>query len=178
MGRGVAAAAAMAQMRAAVRAFASVDPTPAVVVAKLDHMLTRYGTDQLVTLVYAVADRRAGTLVLANAGHPPPMVLRADGDVEQLAFADGPPLGVSPADRGESTVPFAVGDTVVAFTDGLVERRDEDIDEGLARLRGAIGGLGSLSRVALADGLRRLVATVRDERYDDDIAVLALRRIC
>ena len=62
---------------------------------------------------------------------------------------------------------------MVAFTDGLVERRDEDIDEGLARLRGAVG---SLPRTALADGLRRLVASVRDERYDDDIAVLALRR--
>ena len=173
MGRGVAAAAAMAQMRAAVRAFASIDPTPAVVVAKLDHMLTRFGSDQLVTLVYAVADQRANTLVVANAGHPPPMVLRAHGGVEQLAFADGPPLGVSPANRAEATVPFAGGDTLVAFTDGLVERRDEDIDEGLARLRGAIGGL---SRIALVDGLRRLVESVRDERYDDDIAVLALRR--
>ena len=173
MGRGVSAAAAMAQMRAAVRAFASLDPTPAVVVDKLDHMLTRYGTDQLVTLVYVVADERAGTLVLANAGHPPPMVLRADGAVEQLAFADGPPLAVTPALRGETTIPFAVGDTVVAFTDGLIERREEDIEDGLRRLRRAVGGL---SAVSLDTGLRRLVESVRDERYDDDSAVLALRR--
>ena len=79
MGRGVAAAAAMAQMRAAVRAFASVDPTPASVVDEARPMLARYGTDQLVTLVYAVADAASGTLVVANAGHPPPDVARADG---------------------------------------------------------------------------------------------------
>ena len=173
MGRGVSAAAAMAQMRSAVRAFASVDPTPAVVVDKLDRMLTRYGSDQFVTLVYLIADELAGTLVVANAGHPPPMVLRADGEVEQLAFADGPPLAVSPTERGETTIPFGAGDTVVAFTDGLVERREEDIEDGLARLRKAVGGL---SAVSLAPGLRRLVRAVRDERYDDDIAVLALRR--
>ena len=62
---------------------------------------------------------------------------------------------------------------MVAFTDGLIERRDEDIDAGLARLRHAIGGL---PRTSVVEGVRRLVESVRDERYDDDIAVLALRR--
>ena len=173
MGRGVAAAAAMAQVRAAVRAFASVDPTPAVVVTKIDQMLARYGTEQLVTLVYVVTDRDTGTLVSANAGHPPPVVLRAAGDVEQLPFADGPPLGVAPIDRRETTVPFAVGDMLLAYTDGLVERRDEDIDEGLARLARAVPQLADPS---LTEGLRRVVETVTDVASDDDTAVLALRR--
>ncbi len=173
MGRGVAAAAAMAQMRSAVRAFASVDPTPAQVVMKLDQMLARYGTDQLVTLVYLLADRVSGTLVVANAGHPPPMLLRADGYVMCLPYADGPPLGVTPAERREHRVPFAVGDTLLAYTDGLVERRDEDIQAGLTRLEHA---LPQLSRASLADGLGRVVTSVRDTTYDDDTAVLAFRR--
>ena len=71
-------------------------------------------------------------------------------------------------------MPFAAGDTVVAFTDGLVERREEDIEDGLARLRHAVGALSA--RLAVGPGLRRLVGAMRDERYDDDIAVLALRR--
>ena len=56
--------------------------------------MVSYGSDQLVTLVYLLADAAAGHLVVANAGHPPPSVLRADGSLEQLPFADGPPLGL------------------------------------------------------------------------------------
>ena len=173
MGRGVSAAAAMAQVRAAVRAFASVDPSPAAVVTKVDQMLAHYGSEQLVTLVYIVADRDTGTVAAANAGHPPPVVLRADGHAERLPFADGPPLGVAPIARHETTVPFEVGDTLLAYTDGLVERRDEDIDVGLARLVDAVPQLADAS---LTDGLRRVVGTVRDVASDDDTAVLALRR--
>lgn len=174
MGRGVAAAAAMAEMRAATRAFASVDPDPASVVGRLDRMVVRYGTEQLVTLVYAVADAATGTLVMANAGHPPPSVVRADGTVEQLPLADGPPLGVSRLAREQRTVSLAVGDTLLLFTDGLVERRGEDIDDGLARLARALPALAAPDPGA---GLRRVVEAVRDETYDDDIAALALRRI-
>ncbi len=70
-------------------------------------------------------------------------------------------------------MPFGVGDTLLAYTDGLVERRDEDIEEGLTRLEHA---LPQLSRALLADGLGRVVTSVRDTTYDDDTAVLAFRR--
>jgi serine phosphatase RsbU (regulator of sigma subunit) len=173
MGRGVAAAAAMAQMRSAVRAFTSVDPAPAVVVAKVDQMLVRFGSDQLVTLVYVLADQSSGSLLVVNAGHPPPMLLRAGGRSEYLPYADGPPLGVTPARRRELRVPFSVGDTLLTYTDGLVERRDEDIQAGLARLEDA---LPHFSGTSLADGLGRVVTSVRDTTYDDDTAVLAFRR--
>jgi serine phosphatase RsbU (regulator of sigma subunit) len=173
MGRGVSAAAAMAQVRAAVRAFASVDPSPALVVTKVDQMLAHYGTEQLVTLLYLVADGKTGTLTTANAGHPPPVVLRAEGHAEQLPFADGPPLGVAPMLRRQTTLPFAVGDTLLAYTDGLVERRDEDIDAGLSRLVHAVPELADAS---LTEALRRVVGTVRDVASDDDAAVLVLRR--
>jgi serine phosphatase RsbU (regulator of sigma subunit) len=71
MGRGVSAAAAMATMRAAVRAYVAVDPTPAAVLSRLDVMYTRYSTDQLVTLVHLVVDADRGELVVANAGRRP-----------------------------------------------------------------------------------------------------------
>jgi len=160
-------------MRAATRAFASVDPDPAVVLCQLDRMVMAYGSDQLVTLVYVLADAATGHLLVGNAGHPPPLVLRADGTVEQLPFTDGPPLGVTAAARERLSVPIGVGDTLLAFTDGLIERRDEDIDTGLERLRLAVPGLAAAS---LRDGVNRVVLAVRDDTYDDDMAALALRR--
>ena len=173
MGRGVAAAAAMASMRASVRAFASVDPTPEVVMDKLDGMIQRYGTEQLVTLAYILTDVEDDVLHLANAGHLPPWVLRADGTVEQLPFAEGPPLGLGDGHRTGATVRFACGDSLLVLTDGLVERRDEDIDEGLRRLRAEVPRLAASP---LSQSLVELVDAVRDERYDDDVAALVLRR--
>ncbi|GAA4407472.1 hypothetical protein GCM10023168_23550 [Fodinibacter luteus] len=174
MGRGVAAAAAMAQIRAATRAFASVDPEPASVVSRLDHMAVSYGAEQLVTMVYGVADTATGALALTNAGHPPPLVAHHDGTVHQLPFADGPPVGLPQAPRRQTVVPLAMGDTLLMFTDGLIERRGESIDDGLARLAQA---LPALDDPALDAGLLRVVDAMRDDTYDDDVAALALRRL-
>jgi serine phosphatase RsbU (regulator of sigma subunit) len=173
MGRGVAAAAAMAEVRAATRAFASIDPDPSFVLRRLDEMVAVYGSDQLVTLVYVLADAASGRLLVGNGGHPPPSVLRADGSVEQLPFTEGPPLGVAADDRAVVVITFGVGDTLLAFTDGLIERRDEDIDTGLDRLARAVPALAA---APLASGLERLVEAVRDDTYDDDMAALGLRR--
>ncbi|HEV7146928.1 MAG TPA: SpoIIE family protein phosphatase [Pedococcus sp.] len=173
MGRGVAAAAAMAQMRAAVRSYVALDPTPEVVLERLDRMLLLYGSDQLVTLAYLVADAGRDELVIANAGHPPPVLLRSSGETEQLPTANGSPLGILRRQRVPQTVRFHPGDTVLVFTDGLIERRDEDIDHGQARL------LATLPRLAEGDlhqGLVALAATMRDATRDDDIAALAVRR--
>ena len=173
MGRGVSAAAAMAQMRAAVRAYAALDPTPEVVLARLDQMFARYPTEQLVTLIYLVADPARDELVVANAGHPPPILLRVDLATQQLPLADGAPLGVAPQERHQTSVPFRAGDTVIAFTDGLIERRDEDITDGQERLLHAVPSLaGGDLAVALAD----TVDQGRDPSRDDDVAVLAARR--
>lgn len=173
MGRGVTAAAAMAQMRAAVRAYIAVDPTPEAVMAKLDAMFAQFPTDQLVTLVYAVADPAQDLLLVCNAGHPPPVVLRADGSSEQLPAADGAPLAVLPQRRRQTSVPFHVGDTVLAFTDGLIERRDEDIDAGQDRV---LGALASLAAQDLSVALDDVVEQMRDPDRDDDVAALAARR--
>jgi len=173
MGRGVAAAAAMAQMRAATRAYAAVDPTPVVVMGKLDMMFAQYPGEQLVTLVYLLADPGRDELVLANAGHPAPVILRADGSTEQLPVAEGPPLDTFSSGRSEIRVPFRPGDTVLAFTDGLIERRDEDIDEGQNRV---LECLELLAVDDLGSGLEALVEELREPSRDDDVAAVALRR--
>jgi serine phosphatase RsbU (regulator of sigma subunit) len=174
MGRGVAAAAAMAQVRAAVRAYAAIDPGPAQVLGKLDRMFELYGSEQLVTLLYLLADPERDELVIGNAGHPPPVLVRCDGTAARLPSADGPPLGVGAAPRGEYVVRLEVSDTIVAFTDGLIERRGEDITDGQDRLTEAVRAAAGHS---LPDLVLALVERVGDPSRDDDIAVLGVRRL-
>jgi serine phosphatase RsbU (regulator of sigma subunit) len=173
MGRGVHAAAAMAQMRSAVRAFIAVDPSPESVMSRLDRLFEQYDIDQLVTMTYAVADPDRDEIVIANAGHPAPVVLRADGSQSTLDVTDGLLLGAGGTEREAVTFPFGPGDLLLAFTDGLVERRDEDIDVGLLRLEAACGRLRS---GALREHLVGLIDEVRDPVRDDDVALLAVRR--
>ena len=174
MGRGVAAAAAMAQVRAAVRAYAALDPTPEVVLARLDSMFDQFGPEQLVTLLCLLVDPAADRLTIGNAGHPPPVLLRGDGTLVTLPVADGPPLGVARPRRTQSDVGLGIADTVIAFTDGLIERRDEDITEGQERIARASQAL--LGR-PLAEMVPALVEQVADPARDDDIAVLGARRL-
>ena len=173
MGRGVAAAAAMAQVRSAVRAYAALDPEPEVVLARLDRMFEHYGSEQLVTLLYMLADPSSGVLSFANAGHPAPLLVGSVDSV-RLPSADGPPLGVGTPTRATSTVAFGTGALVVAFTDGLIERRGEDITDGHDR---AALAAEALARVALAQLVPSLVGMVGDPARDDDVAVLAVRRL-
>jgi serine phosphatase RsbU (regulator of sigma subunit) len=173
MGRGVHAAAAMAQMRSAVRAFIAVDPAPASVLTRMDRFFEQYDIDQLVTMVYAVADPARDELTLANAGHPAPIVLRADGTQASVELPDDVLLGAGGTERSCVTVPFGPGDALLAFTDGLIERRHEDIDAGEDRLLQAVARLRS---GALGPGLVGLIEAVRDPTRDDDVAALVVRR--
>ncbi len=173
MGRGVTAAAAMAQMRAAIRALVAVEPDPRTVLVALDRLFDQYDFQQLVTMVYAVFDPARNEVVVANAGHPPPLVRRAGGEVEVVAGEPGLLLGAGGGDRSPITVPFRDGDMFLGYTDGLVERRDEDIETGVDRLVAACTGTADLDLfVWLAD----IVLAVRDTSRDDDVAVLAVRR--
>lgn len=175
MGRGVTAAAAMAQMRAAIRSYVAIDPSPARVVRRLDTMFDKYEYTQLVTLVYVFADRENDQLHIINAGHPPPVVLRADGTLDTLSEPVTTPLGLGLGrqDREAFRVPFRDGDTLLLYTDGLIERRDEDIDVGQSRLATTCSALGHDD----LDGcLKGMVEQVRDHTREDDVAVLAARR--
>ena len=173
MGRGVAAAAAMAQMRAAIRALVTVDPDPRTVLEALDRLFEHYDFQQLVTLVYAVADPARDELVVVNAGHPPPVVRRADGSVETVEGEPGLLLGAGAGVRCPITVPLRPGDLFLGYTDGLVERRDEDIETGLERLVAACRADGE----DLHDWLDEVVRATHDPSRDDDLALLALRRL-
>ncbi len=173
MGRGVEAAAAMAQMRAAVRSYLALDPSPESVVSHLDTMFTTFDYSQLVTLVYVLADASRDQLLVVNAGHPPPVVLRADGRLETISERVTAPLGLGGQDRAAFAVPFRVGDSLLLYTDGLIERRDEDIDIGQERLADECR---RLSHDALYDCLSELVETVRDHTREDDVAALVARR--
>jgi serine phosphatase RsbU (regulator of sigma subunit) len=173
VGRGVRAAASMAQMRSAIRAYVAVDPDPAHVLGLMDRLFEAYDVGQLVTIVYLVADSAHGRVSMVNAGHPPPVILRADGSVEQLRSTGGPPLGTGDGDREVATFPLGAGDLVLAFTDGLIERRDEDIDVGQLRV---VEAVTDLADGPLSERLEQLVTRIRDHTRSDDVAALALRR--
>lgn len=180
MGHGIQAAATMAQMRAAVRAFLTVDPDPVVVVTTLDAMFRQLGVRSLVTLIYALISP-TGELELVNAGHPPPLVVARDG-TRLLSCCSRPPLGTHPPDAGLSTghgtsptpLHLEPGDILLLYTDGLTERRGENFDVGLARL---IEHSRALRITSLKAGLAQLVKHLANEDpRGDDVAAIAVRR--
>jgi serine phosphatase RsbU (regulator of sigma subunit) len=173
MGHGVSAAAAMAQLRASVRAFISVDSAPAALMQHLEQMFQMLSISRLVTLVYAVIDPSTEQLQLVNAGHYPPLVVRHDGEVEFAPTEPRRPLGTDPDTCVPTTFGFGGADTLLLFTDGLVERRNEHIDDGLDRL---LVHAGVLNDPDLATGLKVLVSRIHGDDGDDDVTALALRR--
>ncbi|MGW0734559.1 SpoIIE family protein phosphatase [Streptomyces sp. NPDC002851] len=135
MGHGLNSAAMMGQLRTAVQTMAALDLPPAQLLRNLDDLAQRLGEQYLATCLYAVYDPIAGELTLANAGHIPPVVVRAeDGRSELLDLPTGAPIGVGGVPFEAIRVPVAPGDRLVMCTDGLVEVRGEDIGVGLATL--------------------------------------------
>ncbi len=175
MGRGVDAAAASARMRSAIRAYVAENPDPTAVAAGVDRLMTLFDSMPLVTVVYMVFDPRQDGAELFVAGHLPPLVVRKDGTTAFISEAGWPAFGVGPVDRRGAHVVVHRGDTVLFYTDGLVERRDEDIDASLARLQAEAA---QTPRGDLDAWLTALADTVSDSRRDDDIAALAVRRTC
>jgi PAS domain S-box-containing protein len=173
MGRGVQAAAAMAQMRSAVRAYVAIDPDPDVVMGRLDALFAIYDIAQLVTMIYLLV-AADGSVTMSNAGHPPPVIVRDGGVVVQLQSSGGPPLGAGTGDREHTSFRLERGDVILLFTDGLIERRGEDIDIGQERL---VTAARRLARQPLRSSLERLVAATRDPTSNDDVAALAARRV-
>ena len=169
MGRGLRAAAAMGQLRTAVRMLAVLDPMPEDVLRHLDDLAQ--GTDevQLATCVYAVFDPIRRSLSFATAGHPSPILRAPDGTTELLAQPSGAPLGVGGVPFESTTVEVADGSRLLLYTDGLIESRDADIDEGIDRLAAALAD-GPEGLDPLCDHL--LVALGRDGDHDDDVALL------
>ena len=174
MGRGVAAASVMAQMRSAIRTLVAVDPSPAAVMAGMDRVFDALHLEQLVTMVYAVADPALDHLQVINAGHPPPVLLAANGEIEILEHPSTLILGVGGGQRAVRSAEFRAGDRLLLYTDGLVERRGEDADTATARL---ITAVRTPYTGTPDEWLAALVEEVRDPTRDDDVAVLLVTRL-
>ncbi|HVW81143.1 MAG TPA: SpoIIE family protein phosphatase [Mycobacteriales bacterium] len=169
MGRGVAAAAVMGQIRSAIRAYARLDLLPVDVLEHLDGVVRGLGTDQIVTCIYAVYDPHDRSVRLANAGHLPPL-LAVDGHCEPVGQA-GPPLGAGPLLLDETEIRELTPGSMLAFyTDGLVEHRERDIQAGIDVLAEALRDADLEQDLpTLPD---RLVARLLPEGPDDDVAML------
>ncbi|MER6384156.1 SpoIIE family protein phosphatase [Streptomyces sp. NPDC001250] len=172
MGRGVRAAAVMGQLRTAVRAYARLDLPPHEVLQLLDGLASEIDANQIATCVYAVHDPNEGRLVYASAGHLPILVRDESGTVSRADEPTGPPLGTGGWMHASGSIALGPGSTAVLYTDGLVERRDEDLDEGIAALEGALAGATGTPQV-ICDRLVRSAGVTAD--HDDDVAVLVLQ---
>jgi len=152
---------------------------PAETLQQLNELMQELGAREphFATCVYAIYDAVSGKCELASAGHLPPLLVRPDGSTELLDISPAPPLGVGSGPIQSRVVDIDDGSLLVLYTDGLVERRTEDIDVGLAKLRG-IFGPGSADR-PLEDLCKATLAGVYADQQRDDIALLIarLRRI-
>ncbi|WP_030897960.1 MULTISPECIES: ATP-binding SpoIIE family protein phosphatase [unclassified Streptomyces] len=172
MGRGVRAAAVMGQLRTAVRAYARLDLPPHEVLQLLDGLAAEIDANQIATCAYAVHDPNEGKLVYASAGHLPILVRDENGTVLRADEPTGPPLGTGGWIHSSGSVPLSPGSTAVLYTDGLVERRDADLDEGIEALERALSGATGTPQV-VCDRLVRSAGVTPD--HDDDVAVLVLQ---
>jgi phosphoserine phosphatase RsbU/P len=179
-GHSVEAAAAMSQLRSAVRTLAYDRPdSPAQTLTRVDRVLTGLGFGTLATALVGRIEQppqqaRAGlrTLRWSSAGHLPPLLLHPDGTVELLDSRPERLLGAGePVVRSDHQVVLRPGDTVLLVTDGLVEHGRVDIDTGLARLTDVLSELAGVGVDELCD---RLIERIVPGRADDDVALLAV----
>jgi PAS domain S-box-containing protein len=174
MGRGVHAAAVMGQLRAAVRAYAQLDLPPAQVLTLLDGVVQELDADQIVTCVHAIFDPQTDELCYATAGHLPPVVVAPDGTATTLDSAGGAPLGTGGGlTIEERKATLATGALIALYTDGLVERRDEEITAGVTRLADQ---LAATSGSPITSIPAHLVEALVPGPPTDDIAILLARR--
>ncbi len=169
-GKGVDAAAIMARLRFTIRAYLTEGHPPDVVLEMCSRQLSVDRDGHLATVLIGVGDADSGVITMANAGHLNP--LRVSSTTAEFVRTDvGLPLGVSRGRYTTTTVHLASGSALVAFTDGLVERRGESIDIGLERLIQA----ATAPALTVEDLITRLTATLGPAGSDDDVAVLAFR---
>ncbi|MEU9484949.1 SpoIIE family protein phosphatase [Streptomyces decoyicus] len=175
VGHGLAAACVMGQLRSALSAAARVADGPARALEVLGIYARSVEGAESTTAVQIVIDWSTHTLSYSSAGHPPPALLHPDGTVELLDGATDPPLGARPehVDRPEAQAAFADDAVLVLYTDGLIERRQEDIDVGLARLAEGLTRHRGADAETLADAL--LVDLLPPGGATDDAALVVIR---
>ncbi len=171
-GSGLPAAVIMGRMRSALRAYALETRDPAEVLTRLDRKMQHFEADAMATVLYAVIDPGFERMAISLAGHFPPIIASPGQPAELASVAVGMMIGIAdPAPRPVTTLPIPPGALLCFYTDGLIERRGEVIDDGLARLCRAV--TAQSAETACAAVMQDLVGsgTARD-----DIALLVVRR--
>jgi serine/threonine-protein kinase RsbW len=174
VGHDITAAATMGQLNSVYRALLVDRPAPSAMIDRLQASWSLLGLQRMATALFATLDPATGQLRIASAGHLAPLLLTA-GHAEFLPVTPSRMLGAPPAPAPalEWAGVLPVGATLVLFTDGLVESRSADIDEGLAHLLAAVEGAGTSDPDELCD---RLLAAMTGAHRADDIALLVLTR--
>ncbi|MFE7170275.1 PP2C family protein-serine/threonine phosphatase [Streptomyces sp. NPDC057616] len=175
VGHGLAAACVMGQLRSALSAACRIAEGPARALEALGLYARFVEGAESTTAATVFIDWDRHTLTYSSAGHPPPAVLHPDGTVTFLDQATDPPLGarVDHVPRPQARAPFTEGATLILYTDGLIERRHEDIDTGLARLAASLTRHRGAAPEALADAI--LSDLLPPSGTTDDIALVVIR---
>ncbi|KOV84517.1 PP2C family protein-serine/threonine phosphatase [Nocardia sp. NRRL S-836] len=171
-GSGLKAAVVMGRLRSALRAYALDYPDPAEVLNKLDRKASHFEHETMATVAYAVIDTRTHRMSLAVAGHLPPISAVPAGEAGFVAAHVGPPIGFDLGSTGRRSTDVEVppGALIILYTDGLVERRGQDLDEGLERLRQVV-----VPTAPEAACTQVMATMVGDQPATDDIALVAIR---
>ena len=174
-GHGVRAAVTMGRLRTALHTLANLEYPPADALHVLHELMIELGEQEphFATCVYAVYDAGTGTLEIASAGHLPPLLVRPDGTNEYLEVPPAPPLGVSGGAITSRVFEVEDGSVFVIYTDGLVENRGRDIDDGLERLREVFGPDSAVR--PMEELAKATLGGVYADHHRDDIAVLIAR---
>ena len=170
-GHGLEAAAAMAQLRMALRADAPASQGPGHALSHLNRLVSEMHPGLLATLAYAEFDPATGEVRFARAGHPPLLVVHGDGTTQFVEGGLGPPVGVIQTDYAEAGHRLAIGDAMYLFTDGLVEQRVEPLQARLDLLA-RVAAAPATDLDAVCD---RIIATMLADGIGDDVALLAFR---
>jgi anti-sigma regulatory factor (Ser/Thr protein kinase) len=171
VGHGVRAAALMGQLRTALHAYALRDDGPGRVLEQVDRFMQSMPDDAMATAAYAVLDPDRGELALASAGHLPPIVL-GGGEARLIEISPAPPLGAMPFGKcPEQNLPLAAGETLVLYTDGLIERRAVPLTDSMAQLLDVVRDATSAEEVCQL-AFEELVPA---EGVRDDVALVAVR---
>jgi anti-sigma regulatory factor (Ser/Thr protein kinase)/putative methionine-R-sulfoxide reductase with GAF domain len=173
-GHGVRAAALMGQLRTALRAYALDGHGPGETLRRVDRLMQTIRGRGMATAAYAILDPATGAMRYASAGHPPAVVVPESGHARLLEIDSAPPLGTLPyASYREAEAMLVPGETILMYTDGLVERRREPLTVGLDRLRDVASAASSAE-----DLCQRITRElVPDQGGADDIALVAVRAL-
>ncbi len=173
VGRGVLAASVMAEIRTALRAYMLQGHKLAEVIRMLNELLVSMGRSRGATLSIFELDPEAEELEAVNAGHLPPLLIEPDGHARLLEQTHGLPVGVCIGrDYQACRYPFPTGSRLLLYTDGLIERREESIDEGLGRLTVVAQVAAGRTDSSFADRVYR--ALIDETPLEDDVALLAI----